>query len=201
MSRDARYWIFADIQYVDIFLFFFIINIFIYFHIQQHNIYKKKTKKTRQQTYTQYPKKYPKKKIAASAASPLAASPHARRSREISAAGCGYSKPAGWLPSSRVAAPPSPPFTGVRAVVRGSPRPAVRGRSRRRPATDSSPPSPPFTGVHAAVCGSPSPPFAGDHAAVRGISRHRPQLTLGHRPATDLGPVDTVHMFQPGVPF
>ncbi len=45
--------------------------------------------------------------IAASAASPLAASPNARRSREISAAGGGYPKPAGWLPGSRVAAPPA----------------------------------------------------------------------------------------------
>ncbi len=43
------------------------------------------------------------------AASPLAASPHARRSREISAAGCGYPKPAGWSPSSRIAADSSPP--------------------------------------------------------------------------------------------
>ncbi len=57
--------------------------------------------------------------IATSAASPLAASPHARRSREISAAGCGYPKPAGWLPSSRVAAPPSLPFAGDQAA--GSP--------------------------------------------------------------------------------
>ncbi len=39
-------------------------------------------------------------------ASPLAASPHARRSREISATSCGYPKPAGWFSSSRIAAPP-----------------------------------------------------------------------------------------------
>ncbi len=57
--------------------------------------------------------------ITASAASPLAASPHARRSREISASGCGYPKPAGWLPSSRVAAPPGVPFAGDHAT--GSP--------------------------------------------------------------------------------
>ncbi len=76
--------------------------------------------------------------IAASGASPLAASPHACRSREISAAGCGYPKPAGWVSSSRVAAPPSLPFAGVHAAVRGSP-------------------SPPFAGVHAAVRGSPRP--------------------------------------------
>ncbi len=45
--------------------------------------------------------------IAASAAGPLAASPHVRRSWEISAAGGGSPKPAGGLPSSRVAAPPA----------------------------------------------------------------------------------------------
>ncbi len=53
------------------------------------------------------------------AASPLAASPHARRSREISAAGGGSPKPASWLPSSRVAAPPGVPFAGDHAT--GSP--------------------------------------------------------------------------------
>ncbi len=62
-------------------------------------------------------------------ASPLAASPHARRSREISATGCGYPKPSGWFSSSRVAATSGPPFAGDDAAVRGSPRPAVRGRS------------------------------------------------------------------------
>ncbi len=54
-----------------------------------------------------------------SAASPLAASPHARQSREISAAGGGSPKSAGWLPSSRVAAPPGVPFAGDHAT--GSP--------------------------------------------------------------------------------
>ncbi len=54
--------------------------------------------------------------FAASAASPLAASPHARRSREISAAGGGSPKPAGGLPSSRVAAPPGAPFAGDHAT-------------------------------------------------------------------------------------
>ncbi len=58
-------------------------------------------------------------RIAASAASPLATSPHAHRSREISAAGGGSPKPAGWLPSSRVAAPPGAPFAGDHAT--GSP--------------------------------------------------------------------------------
>ncbi len=50
------------------------------------------------------------------AASPLAASPHARRSREISAAGGGSPKPAGGLPCSRVAAPPGAPFAGDQAT-------------------------------------------------------------------------------------
>ncbi len=54
--------------------------------------------------------------IAASAASQLAASLHARRSREISAAGGGSPKPAGGLPSSRVAAPPGAPFAGDHAT-------------------------------------------------------------------------------------
>ncbi len=54
--------------------------------------------------------------IAASAASPLVASPHARRSLEISAAGGGSPKPAGGLPSSRVAAPPGAPFAGDHAT-------------------------------------------------------------------------------------
>ncbi len=54
--------------------------------------------------------------IAASAASPLAASPHARRSREISAAGGGSPKHAGGLPCSRVAAPPGAPFAGDHAT-------------------------------------------------------------------------------------
>ncbi len=57
--------------------------------------------------------------IAASAASPLATSPHARRLREISAAGGGSPKPTGGLPSSRVAAPPGTPFAGDHAT--GSP--------------------------------------------------------------------------------
>ncbi len=84
----------------------------------------------------------------------------ARRSWEISATGCGYPKPAGWFSSSRVAAPPSPPFAGDDArrsremtppfagddaAIRGSPRPAVRGRSRRRPAADSMPAGQPLT--------------------------------------------------------
>ncbi len=55
--------------------------------------------------------------ITASAASPLAASPHARRSREIYVAGGGSPKPAGSLPSSRVAAPPGAPFAGDHATA------------------------------------------------------------------------------------
>ncbi len=54
--------------------------------------------------------------IAASAVNPLASSPHARRSREISAAGGGSPKPAGGLPSSRVAASPGAPFAGDHAT-------------------------------------------------------------------------------------
>ncbi len=67
--------------------------------------------------------------IAASAASPLAASRHARRSRKISTAGGGSPKPAGGLPSSRDCR---------------SPRRAVRGRSRHWPASDSMPAGPPL---------------------------------------------------------
>ncbi len=67
------------------------------------------------------------------AASPLAASPHARRSREISAAGGGSPKPAGGLPSSRVAAPPGAPFAGDHAT--GPPL-----THARRIAADSCPP-------------------------------------------------------------
>ncbi len=71
---------------------------------------------------------------------PSAAYP-AHRSREISAAARGYPMPA---------AHPSPPFAGDHTAVHGSPRPAVRGRSRppprltlsRRPAADSSPVDP-----------------------------------------------------------
>ncbi len=59
---------------------------------------------------------------------PPSAAHQARHSREISAAGCGYPKPTDWFSGSRVAAPPSPAFAGVQATVRGSPRPAVRGR-------------------------------------------------------------------------
>ncbi len=80
--------------------------------------------------------------IAAIAASPLAASPHARRSREISAAGGGSPKPASRLPSSRVAAPPGAPFAGDHAI--GPPLiqclPARRWLNARRIAADSSQP-------------------------------------------------------------
>ncbi len=61
-------------------------------------------------------------------ASPLAASPHARRSREFTPAFAGV--------HAAVRGSAIPPFTGVHAAVRGS---AI----------------PPFTGVHAAVRGSP----------------------------------------------
>ncbi len=112
--------------------------------------------------------------IAASASSPLAASPHARRSRKISAVGCGYPKPAGWLSSSRIAAPPSPPFKGDHAAVRGSP-------------------SPPFAGGHAAVRGSPRP-------AVCRKSCRRPAADSRPPVAADPSPVDPVHTSRPGVP-
>ncbi len=101
-------------------------------------------------------------------ASPLAASPHARRSREISATGCGYPKPAGWFSSSQVVAPPSPQFAGDDATVRGSPTP--------------------FAGDDAAVRGSPSPPFAGDDAAVRGSPRPTVHGRSRCRPASDSKP-------------
>ncbi len=107
------------------------------------------------------------------AASPLAASPHARRSREISAPGCGYPKPASWLPSSRVAAPPS---RSREITPPSAAHPARRSRE-----------------IDATVRDSPSPPFAGDHAAG-------PPLTQARRPTTDSSPVDPVHMFRPGVP-
>ncbi len=61
---------------------------------------------------------------------PPSAAPRARRSREMT-------------PPS--AAHPGPPFAGDHAAVRGSPRPAVRRRSRRRPAADSMPAGPPLT--------------------------------------------------------
>ncbi len=135
--------------------------------------------------------------MAASAASPLAASPPARRSREKSAAIRGSFKPVdhGRYPPPPTAIPcqpltrarrsremtppsvahrarhsremmppsaaprarrsremtppsaahPGPPFAGDHAAVRGSPRPAVRRRSRRRPAADSMPAGPPLT--------------------------------------------------------
>ncbi len=69
-------------------------------------------------------------------ASPLAASPHARRSREISVASGGSPKPAGSLPSSWVAAPPGAPFAGDHAT--GSP--LTQCPPARRIAADSSPP-------------------------------------------------------------
>ncbi len=77
--------------------------------------------------------------IAASAASPLTARPHARRSREISAAGGGSPKPAGWFPGCR------------------SPRRAIRGRSRHRIASDSMPAGSPLTQARRITADS-SPP-------------------------------------------
>ncbi len=120
------------------------------------------------------------------AASPLAVSPHARRSRAISASGCGYPKPAGWLPSSRVAAPPGALFAGDHAT--GSPLtqcpPARLWLNARQIAADSSPPNrrwlmpagSPLTQAH--QIGADSCPLA---AAIP-------------------SPVDQVHMAWPGVP-
>ncbi len=73
------------------------------------------------------------------AASPLTARPHARRSREISAAGGGSPKPAGWFPGCR------------------SPRRAIRGRSRHRIASDSMPAGSPLTQARRITADS-SPP-------------------------------------------
>ncbi len=96
--------------------------------------------------------------IAASAASPLAASPHARRSREISAAG-------GGSPSSRVAAPPGAPFAGDHttsdSVPAGPPLtqcpPARLRLIARRPASDSMPAGSPLTQARRIAADS-SPP-------------------------------------------
>ncbi len=93
------------------------------------------------------------------AASPLAASPHARRSREISVAGGGSPKPAGSLPSSRVAAPPGVPFTGDHAT--GSPLtqcpPARLCLNARWPASVSKPAGLPLTQARRIAADS-SPP-------------------------------------------
>ncbi len=72
------------------------------------------------------------------AASPLAASPHARRSREISAAGGGSPKPTGWLPSSQVALPQARHSREITPPDR-------RWLNARRPAADSMPAGPPLT--------------------------------------------------------
>ncbi len=85
--------------------------------------------------------------LSLAASESLAASPHARRSRE-------FMPPFAALPSrgsrefyAAVRGSPIPPFAGIHAAVRGS---AI----------------PPFAGVHAAVRGSTSPPFAGDDDAT-----------------------------------
>ncbi len=95
------------------------------------------------------------------------------------------------------AALPGPPFAVDNAAVRGSPRPAVRGRSRRRSrltqtrrSREITPPStahpgPPFAGDHAAVRGSPRP-------TVRGRSRRRPRLTQA-RHSREISPPSAAH--------
>ncbi len=81
-------------------------------------------------------------RIVASAASPLAASPPARRSRGISAAVRGSPSPPFAGDDAAVRGSPSPPFTGDDAAVRGSPSPPFAGDDTpaRRPAAASSPP-------------------------------------------------------------
>ncbi len=98
------------------------------------------------------------------------------------------------------AAIPCQPLTQARhsweidATVRGSPRPAIRGRSRRRPwltqTRRSQEITPPFAGDHAAVRGSPRP-------AVHGRLRRRPRLTQTHR-SREITPPSAAH---PGPPF
>ncbi len=75
------------------------------------------------------------------AASPLAASPHARRSREISAAGGGSPKPTGWLPSSQVALPQARHSREITPPDR-------RWLNARRIAADSKPAGSPLTHAH-----------------------------------------------------
>ncbi len=126
--------------------------------------------------------------MAASAASPLAASPPARRSREKSAAIRGSFKPVdhGRYPPPPTAIP-CQPFTRARRsremtplsvahrarcsreMMPPSAAPRAR-RSREMTPPSAAHPGPPFTGDDA-VHGSPNPPFAGDHAAVRGSPR------------------------------
>ncbi len=125
--------------------------------------------------------------IAASAASPLAASPHACRSREISAAGS--PKPAGGLPSSRVAAPPGAPFAGDHATsdhvtpLTQCP-PARLWLNARRIAADSSPPDRRWL----KPAGSPL-----TQACRIGADSCPPAAAIP-------SPVDQVHMSRPGVP-
>ncbi len=120
------------------------------------------------------------------ATSPLAASPHARRSREISAAGGGSPKPAGGLPSSRVAAPPGAPFAGDHAT--GPPLtqcpPAHLWLNACRIAADSSPPDSRWL----KPAGSPL-----TQARRIGADSCPPAAAIP-------SPVDQVHMSRPGVP-
>ncbi len=82
-----------------------------------------------------------------------------------------------FLPPS--AASQGPPLMGDHAAVRGSPRPAVQGRSRRRsrlPQARCSREIPPPFAVN------PGPPFTGDQAAIRGKFCCRPQRSMCRRP-------------------
>ncbi len=106
-----------------------------------------------------------------------------RRPRHTEPAVRGRSCCRSWLTRARrsreitplFAAHPSPPFAGDHAAVRGSPRPAVRGRSRW-PASDSMPAGSPLTQAHRIAADS-CPPAAAIPS-----------------------PVDQVHMSWPGVP-
>ncbi len=168
--------------------------------------------------------------IAASAASPLAASPHARRSREISASGCGYPKPAGWLPSSRVATPPGAPFAGDHAtrtpltqcpparlwlnarrpasdsMPAGSPLtqcpPDRRWLDARRPASDSMPAGPPLTRCPPARLWLNARRIAADSMPAGSPLTHARRIGAVSCPLAAAIPssLDRVHMSLPGVP-
>ncbi len=141
--------------------------------------------------------------IAASAASPLAASPHAHRSREISVAGGGSPKPAGSLPSSQVAAPPGVPFAGDHAT--GSPLtqcpPARLWLNARRPASVSKPAGLPLTQARRIAADSSPPDCRWLKPAGLPLTQ-APWIGVDSCPlaASIPSPVDQVHMSRPGVP-
>ncbi len=127
-------------------------------------------------------------------------SPHARRSWEISAADCGYPKPAGWLSNSRVAAPPSPPFAGVQAAVRGSPSrysremtpPSAAHRACR--SREFTPPS----AAHRARRSREMTPPSAAHRARRSRDMTAPSAAHRARRLLEITPPSAAH---PGPPF